>query len=54
MTRIISDTAEVAKKTKEAKNEKTFAQRQMKSTITTLDKILDNWKDRTKRASRRG
>jgi hypothetical protein len=49
VTRIISDTAEVAKKTKEAKNEKTFAQRQMKSTVTTLDKILENWEKQEKK-----
>jgi len=48
VTRIISDTAEVAKKTKEAENERTFAQRQMKSTVTTLDKILEHWEKQEK------
>ena len=48
VTRIISDTAEVAKKTKEAENERTFAQRQMKSTVTTLDKIIEHWEKQEK------
>ena len=48
ITQIISDTADVAKKTKEAENEKTFAKRQMKSTVTSLERILDNWEKQEK------
>jgi hypothetical protein len=43
LTRIISDTEDIRKKKHAAKNQKTFGLRQMKSSVTSFDNIIDNW-----------
>ena len=43
LTRKISDTEDIRKKKHAAKNEKTFGLRQMKSSVTSFDNIIDNW-----------
>ena len=43
LTRTISDTEEIRKKEHAAKNQKTFGLRQIKSSLTSFENIIDNW-----------
>ena len=52
LTRTISDTEEIRKKEHAAKNQKTFGLRQIKSSLTSFENIIDNWSRLIKKDSK--